>query len=233
MIKPALMELIGSIILTFVGNFSHLNNHDDFFTIGMTYFFLISALNISFKNISGGQFNPILSLSLIITDQISIKKGALYFALHILGSIIGGFLIFLIHNDDLNKENFGEPVINADQKTMGAALEMLSMFLLVYMCNSLYSDINAPKDINGIVYGAIYLFSISSFGLISGGCVNLVSLIGPSIFSGNFTDWGYYIIGQSIGGFTAALIYKLFIKKGKMEDDDEEDVVETKKVKVK
>lgn len=235
MIKPALTELIGSIIITFFGCFARLNNNDDFFTISISYFFLISGLSYAFKNISGSHFNPILSLSLIITDQISIKKGIIYFFVQILGSIIGGFCVFMVHNNDLNEEGNGEPVINADQKTMGAALEMISMYMLVYVCNSLYSDINAPKDVNGVVCGGIYLFSISAFGLITGGCVNLITVIGPSLFSGNFEDWGYYILGQGIGGISAAIIYKLFIKKGKMEDDDEEeiDTKVDKKLKVK
>lgn len=220
MIKPAIMELLGAFVITFFGCYSRLNNEDDFFAIGLTYFLLISGLTYAFKNISGGQFNPILSVSLIITNQISAIKGILYFVCHIVGSILAGIIIFLVTEGD--ELNYGEPVINEDQKSMGASLEMISMFFLVYMYNSLYSDTNAPKDIYGGAYGGIYLFCICAFGLISGGCINLVSLIGPSLFSGNFKDWPYYIGGQLVGGVLSGLIFKLFLTKSKVDEEDTE-----------
>ena len=69
------------------------------------------------------------------------------------------------------------------------------MFVLVNVYNTLFSDINAPSQITGAAIGGIYLMSIGAFGMISGGCLNLASLIGPSIFSSNFNDWVYYISG--------------------------------------
>jgi hypothetical protein len=41
----------------------------------------------------------------------------------------------------------------------------------------------------------VYMATITTFGHISGGCMNLVSLIGPSILSKNFDDWIYYMAG--------------------------------------
>ena len=77
--------------------------------------------------------------------------------------------------------------------------------------------------------------SISAFGMISGGCLNLASLIGPSIFSSNFNDWVYYISGQLSGAVFSGMMFKLFLKKDKGEDDEicflQKDDAETEKLK--
>ena len=78
---------------------------------------------------------------------------------------------------------------------MGGALEMMSVFVLVNVYNILFSDINAPSQIIGAAIGGIYLMAICAFGMISGGCLNLACLLGPSLFSSNFRDWPYYISG--------------------------------------
>ena len=69
------------------------------------------------------------------------------------------------------------------------------MFLLVMVYNLTCTDNEAPKNIHGLAISSVSLICITAFGLISGGCVSLVSLIGPSIASENYSDWSRYIIG--------------------------------------
>ena len=69
------------------------------------------------------------------------------------------------------------------------------MFLLVMVYNLTCTDNEAPKNIYGLAISSVYLICITAFGLISGGCVSLVSLIGPSMASENYSDWSRYIIG--------------------------------------
>ena len=66
---------------------------------------------------------------------------------------------------------------------LGTVYELLSMFLLVMTYNLTCTDNEAPKWIYGLSIASVYAIAITAFGLISGGCLNLVTLIGPSIAS--------------------------------------------------
>jgi hypothetical protein len=55
--------------------------------------------------------------------------------------------------------------------------------------------VNAPKHIHGTAIAATYAAFIGGFGMFSGGCMNLISLIGPTIFNSNYDDWALYIGG--------------------------------------
>ena len=73
-------------------------------------------------------------------------------------------------------------------------LEFIGMFLLVHVYNLLIGSIKAPKYVLGVSVGAIYLVSITVFGILSGGCINFSLLSGPSLFSLSLKDWPYYLV---------------------------------------
>lgn len=47
--------------------------------------------------------------------------------------------------------------------------------------------------------------------------MNLISLLGPTLFNGNFSNWIGFISSQALGALVGALIYKFFLKRGKGE----------------
>ena len=69
------------------------------------------------------------------------------------------------------------------------------MIILTLIYNSLYNSKKSPHHIQSVSMAMVYMATINTFGHISGGCMNLVSLIGPSILSKNFDDWIYYMAG--------------------------------------
>lgn len=68
MLKPFLYEFLGTLAITFFGCFIRINNPDNFTIIGIGYFFIVSGVTYGSKHISGSQFNPILTLSLLLTE---------------------------------------------------------------------------------------------------------------------------------------------------------------------
>ena len=230
MLKPLVLEFIASVGITFVMAFSRLNNTSDFFAMGITYFMIIGALSYAFKRESGAHFNPVLTISLIITRQIAAKKAVLYVIMQILGSIVGALLVFIAYKvpEDAKVSYYGEPKLHAHENFTGAFAELISMFLLVYVYNAIIADVRAPKHIFGVAIASVYLISVIAFGVVTGGCVNLVTLIGPSIFSNNFNDWLLYIAGQLLGGIVSGSFYTLFLKKNVTDTDDDEGVTADK-----
>ena len=150
--------------------------------------------------------------------------------MQLLGSIIGALLVFIAFKipKDAKIAYYGESKLHAHEKYTGAFAELISMFLLTYVYNAIIGDVRAPKHIFGVAIGSVYLISVIAFGLVSGGCVNLVTLIGPSIFSNNFSDWFLYISSQILGGLVSGSFYSLFLRKNVTDDDENVDMAKQK-----
>ena len=224
MIRQMLVEMIGAYIITFTISFCRINNPDDYLSIGLTYFFVMASLTYTFKNVSGAHFNPVLTASLIFSRQATFKKAALYIIMQLLGSVLAAATVFALYPQPADVENFmyGLPTMRDNEKLIGSFLEFMAMFLLVYVYSSIICNVAAPKHIYGAAIACIYsasLFTINSF---SGGCINVVTLVGPAIFSNHYDDMGYYISAQFLGGVLAATIYGLFLNKGVSEVEDED-----------
>lgn len=227
MLKEIFMELLGSFAITLFGALSRTQYKDDYFVIAFTYFLIIGGLSAASKHISGCQFNPILTVSLLITKQINLVKALLYVMFQLLGSFLGGLTIYLILNTVYSEENityYGRAKMVENQKIVSSALEIFSMYILVFVYNSLFSSKTAPKHISAVSIASVYFVCISSFGFQSGGCISFITVFGPSFFSENYSDWALYLTGQSIGALIAALTYWVVIlkKRDAFQEDDKE-----------
>lgn len=72
-----------------------------------------------------------------------------------------------------------------EEKLLSAFLEGLSMFILVLVYNLIIKSKSSPEHIESTALACVYFICICCFGYQSGGCLNLTTLIGPSIISGN------------------------------------------------
>ena len=89
---------------------------------------------------------------------------------------------------------------------------MISMIMLVFTYATL-ADQSNYRHVFGVAHGTVYLANMLAFGHLSGGCINIIELIGPSLFSRNLRYWHYYIFAQLLGAIIAAIICKVFLKK--------------------
>jgi aquaporin Z len=212
--RAAFLEFLGAFAITFFGAYSRLNNADNLLAVGLTYFLLVSSLSYAFIKLSGGQFNPVLSLSLLITKQISPMKAGVYICFQLLGSLVAGMFLFALYHSphQLINRYYGEPMLNESHKLIAVSLDMISMVMLVFVY-SILADQSNYRHVFGVAHGTVYITNILAFGHISGGCINLVELIGPSLFARNLRYWPYYIFAQILGAVVSAVICKVFLKK--------------------
>ena len=78
--KPILFEFLGSFAICFFGSFMRINNVDDFVTIAIGFFLIYFGVISLTKIYSGAILNPVLTISLTITDSISKSKVVGYLA---------------------------------------------------------------------------------------------------------------------------------------------------------
>ena len=72
--KPLLFEFLGSFAICFFGNFVRINNVDNFATISLGMLLIYSCVIYSSKIHSGAILNPVLTISLGLSESISKAK---------------------------------------------------------------------------------------------------------------------------------------------------------------
>lgn len=177
--------------------------------VGLAHGLALSIAVTALGPISGGHFNPAVSIGLMVAKKISPALTALY----ILGQIVGGVaaslgLVLILPRSVWQSFQLGTPSVTKGYTSLQALLlEAILTFFLVLAVFGTAVDTRAPK-IGGFGIGLTVFVDILVGGTITGAAMNPARAITPAIVSGYWNgDWWIYWVGPIIGGIVAALLY--------------------------
>ena len=164
-------------------------------------------------HISGAHYNPVVSLAMLINNQIELKEFSFYLASQLLGSVAATYFIMLLGNDF-------NVVSNTNDISSFFVAEILFTFLLVFVILNVALNKNLKgNQFYGLAIGLTVTAGAFAVGNISGGVFNPAVSFGPSLFS--FVDpqvvgtnvsssdfFIYYLISGIIGSVIASYLYK-------------------------
>lgn len=161
-------------------------------------------------NISGGHYNPAVTLGVFIRGKIDAKDMIIYWVFQILGAIIAAFIVFVLTTKTMQVV----PAVGRDIVKV-LLCEVLGTFALVsVVLNVATTKKAAGNSYFGLAIGFTVLASAYAFGPISGGAFNPAVALGPQIvdmFKGGSSisySW-LYIVGNFVGGAVAAIVFKI------------------------
>src|ERR1041384_1647872 len=100
--KPCIAEFVGAFALTFVGAGSIVATQgNNLVAIAFAHGLAIAVMVTAMGHISGGHFNPAVTVAALVTKKISTELGLLYVTFPLLGSIFGAFLLVAAFPDNL------------------------------------------------------------------------------------------------------------------------------------
>jgi MIP family channel proteins len=180
---------------------------------GLAMAIMVSA----FGHISGGHFNPAISIGFWVTKRIGTTEAFLYWAAQILGGIAAAFLLkAVIPEETWRAVALGTPELVRDFSRLSAmVLEAAASFflVLVFFATSV-DERGAFRSIAGFGIGLTITLGILVIGPFTGAAMNPARAFGPALASTHWTNWGVYWIGPLAGGFLAGLLYDtLYLKK--------------------
>ncbi len=225
--KKFIAELIGTFALVlfgcgsavfgqyFVGTdmMTTMGNPITITAIGMCFGLAVLIMCYAIGPISGCHVNPAVSFGVFLNGGMKFGEMISYWVAQIIGGILGAVAIGLI---SMQWDMFG-----ANQYApghLGGAFigEIIFTFLFVLVVLGATSR-RAPKGFAGIAIGwALAIVNIVMIP-IDGASVNPARSFGPAIFTGGeaLSQIWVYILAPLIGGFIAAMVWKIFKK-----DDD-------------
>lgn len=195
----------------------------DLLGIALAFGLGLAVLIYAFGGVSGGHFNPAISLSLALVRRFRWRDVPLYWVAQILGGIAGALIIGGIYGDNgISAQGqdlfFGATALADGVDWKQAVLaEAAITFILMTAVMAIAIDPRAPKGWSGLVIGLALAAGILFTGAATGGSANFARSLGPLVVSwlpmydASGIPWGdlwIYAVGPLLGAAAAALLYE-------------------------
>ena len=218
-VRRGIAELIGTFALVFVamGSIAFVQSNllvGVALANGLTIAVMASAVG----HISGGHFNPAVTLGLLVTRRIGPALAALYWLAQIAGAVLGALALRALFPSEANLDT-GVPVVNpAINDLQGVAIEALLTFFLVWVVFATAVDPGgAFKTISGLAIGLTVSIGILATGPLTGAAMNPARALGPELVFNSWDDFWIYLVGPPVGAIVAALAYEwLYLGAGRL-----------------
>ena len=225
--KKFFAELIGGIFLLFIGSGVGVYTKGDLVPIALTNGIILGSLLYIFGPISGGHFNPSITISAYLRKLLTLTELIYYILAQLIGGFIGSLLVALCNRgkfDRLASNQIAQYLITYNDKNntkidtwcyiCALLCEIILTFFLIILYISLTtSKHNANSNVNGIIVGASLTMFIFTGFHISGGSMNLMRSLPPAVYEAIFGNnstaikqiW-IYIVGPMVGSVIATYI---------------------------
>jgi len=173
---------------------------------------LVLAIMISiFGRISGGHFNPAVTIGILVGQKIDAAMAGLYIAAQLVGAVCAGVVLRMVFDPAVwGPVHLGTPALGPGVSFgTGVLLETVMTFFLVMAVYGTAVDPQAPK-IAGFGIGLTVAFDILLGGPLTGASMNPARTFGPALASGYWDNHLVYWIGPIIGGVVGGLVYTNF-----------------------
>lgn len=215
MVGPYLAEFTGSfawvltLSLTSIRNTSIFNTADDtnvtFLPIGL----MITTMIFTFGYISGGHYNPAISLAVFLINRMDLVRCLAYIVCQVTAAFCAGLVAIFIQADS----NIFVPSVENSFVSSGIFSELIYTFAIaLVVLNTGYSR-QSGNFFYGFAIGMTMAAGSASVGHISGGAFNPAAATGLQLakcLSGSCEDlksfWVYWL-SPLVGAVAAALIF--------------------------
>ncbi len=173
-------------------------------TIGTMYMVMIFAGG----HISGGHYNPAVTLAVLIRGKIDRGDALYYILVQLIAGVVAAAIGAFLHNCG----DGATIAARLNEHSMCAVLaEFLGTFALAYVVlNVATTKTNAGNSHYGLAIGFTVIAATYAFGGLSGGAFNPAVAVGASV-AGMFAweDIWIYFIGNLMGAAAAATVFQV------------------------
>jgi aquaporin Z len=164
----------------------------------------LAAAIFSFGHISGGHFNPAVSIAMAIDERLSPMDTAGYVVSQVIGAIGASGLVYALWNQDAVKATITAPQSGfSDVQALVFETVLTAIFLLVILASTKHASALAALAIPLTLVG-IHLAAVP----FTGASVNPARSIAPALLGGDLSKLWIYLVAPVVGAVIAALVYR-------------------------
>ncbi len=215
-------EFIGAFALIFIGAAAIIQTGGgNLVAIAIAHGLAIALLVSSLGHISGGLFNPALTIGLWATRRLDTISTVAYIIAQLLGAVVAALALVLVFPEALRDAvSLGVPLLGRGiDFAQGVIIEAIATFFLMLAVFGTALDPRGPK-LGGFGIGLVLTMDILAVGTLTGAAMNPARTFGPALVGGEWSNHLVYWIGPIIGAVVAALVYHYLFAKEEMEMSD-------------
>ncbi|MEX2323795.1 MAG: aquaporin [Acidimicrobiia bacterium] len=177
-------------------------------TVALAFGLALIAGLYTVGRLSGGHFNPAVSLAMFLDKRLSATDMLFYWASQVVGALLASLTLAWVIGKDavaLTITRLDTQLVDTTGGIVGEALftMVLVMAILVISKSPSYSKYLGI----GLTFTAVILMGAA----FTGGSVNPARSLAPAIVGGDMTDIWVYMIGPAIGAVVAWVLYKVIV----------------------
>jgi aquaporin Z len=210
--RRGVAEFVGAFTLIFIGGGAGVAAGNDLVAVALANGLAIGIMVSNLGHISGGHFNPAITLGFVVTRRITLPLAVAYWASQFAGAVFAAlFLRFLFHMPHILP---AVPKVSGIDAGRGLVIEMVLTFFLVGAVFATAVDPRgAFKSVAGLTIGLTITIDVLMGGPYTGAAMNPARAFGPQLIANFWADGWIYYVGPAIGGVIAALAYEwLYLK---------------------
>jgi aquaporin Z len=216
--RAYIAEMIGVFTLCFASILAISNN------VGVVGVALVSGLAIAvmiaaFGGVSGGYFNPAVTLTMLMLKKISVFNALGCIVFQILGGYLGAkAAVMALGGASFIK--FGSPPLVLENSTSALMVEAIFTFILMAVIIGAAVDKKDVGGVAGLFIGLAVAMNVMAGYALTGAAMNPARFLGPVFASGEgLTHAGTYVLGPLFGAIAAGFLYVVVFKSREREPE--------------
>jgi len=210
-----LVFVVGTVVTLYVATSPAATTGSDFAVIGLVHAFALFMLIIAFGQVSGGHFNPIVTLAATVLRRIDPVDAVVYILAQLSGGVLGALLVKGLLLDEGRAGGYGNTEVSdlLSGNFGGGVVEALGALLLVLTICAVALNPRARQEWAPWAIGATLGFAVMILGPLTGGSFNPARWFGPALISDSLdgSDLLVYVLGPIVGALVAVAVYRFVI----------------------
>ncbi len=211
-----LVFFIASVIVLFVATGSQAQFGSDFAVVGLAQGFTLFGVIVMFGVVSGGHFNPAVTLAAAALRRINPIDAAIYILAQLSGAVLGALLCKGLLLDEGRATHYGAAQVSGllSGNFAGSVVEAVGTFCLVLVILAAVYSKKSVKDWAPLAIGTTLVFLIMVGGPLDGGSFNPARWFGPALVGNTWGGVWPYLVGPIVGSLLAAGVFKFVLEPG-------------------
>jgi MIP family channel proteins len=206
-VRRGVAEFVGAFTLIFIGGGAGIVSGGDIVAVALANGLAIAIMVTNLGHISGGHFNPAITLAFVLSRRITTRLAGIYWLAQLLGAVVAALLLRAIF------EHFATlgsvPHAPTISQGKGLIVEVVLTFFLVWAVWATAVDPRgAFKSIAGLAIGLSITMDVFMGGPVTGAAMNPARAFGPELVENFWGEAWIYYLGPALGAVIAALAYE-------------------------
>lgn len=172
--------------------------------VAATFGLVIMVMIYAVGHISGGHFNPGVTLAFAAVRHFPPRHVLPYWAAQLLAALAAALVLRLMFGDVAHLGS----TLPAGSAVQAFSMELILTFGLMFVIVSVATDTRAVGQAAAIAIGGTVGLEAMFGGPVSGASMNTARSLGPAIVSGEFHALWVYLIAPPVGAVLGALAYQ-------------------------